>query len=106
MTRRFPLAEPARAAGAGASGILRAPVPSGDSAAAGRHTGRVSIADELLEQRRLRRRAGDPRVTAEDRELILRLTTGDLVEDFQRSLYEIAAADPLGRPGGVELGKR
>ena len=34
-------------------------------------------------------------MTAEDRELVLRLTTGDLVEDFQRSLDEIAAADPL-----------
>ena len=74
---------------------FHAAVPSGDRAVAGRHTGRVSIADELLEQRRRRRHAGDPRVTAEDRELILRLTTGDLVEDFQRSLDEIAAADPL-----------
>ncbi|MFN8040547.1 MAG: hypothetical protein U0Q07_15140 [Acidimicrobiales bacterium] len=52
------------------------------------------MADELLEQKRLRRRAGDPRVTPQGRELIRRLTTGDLAEDFQRSLDEVSEKDP------------
>lgn len=55
----------------------------------------MSIADELLEQRRLRRRAGDSRVTDKGRELIFRLTQGDLVEEFQRALDEVSDSDPL-----------
>ena len=61
----------------------------------GWHTGVVSMADELLEQRRLRRRAGDPRVTEKGRQLMLRLTRGDLAEEFARSLEEVSDADPL-----------
>jgi hypothetical protein len=55
----------------------------------------VSIADQLLEQRRLRRRAGDSRLSEEGREILLRITTGDLAEEFGRSLDEIAESDPL-----------
>jgi len=55
----------------------------------------VSIADQLLEERRRRRRAGDPRLSEAGREILLRMTSGDLAEEFGRSLDEIAAADPL-----------
>ena len=54
----------------------------------------VTIGEELLEERRRRRRAGDPRITPEGRELLLRLTTGDLMDEFQAALDADAAADP------------
>ena len=59
------------------------------------YTGGVSIADQLLEERRRRRRAGDPRLSPEGRAVLLRLTTGDLAEEFGRSLDQITEADPL-----------
>lgn len=55
----------------------------------------VSVAGQLLEERRGRRRAGDPRFTDEGRAIVRRLTTGDLAEAFGRSLDEISGADPL-----------
>jgi hypothetical protein len=55
----------------------------------------VSIGEELLEERRRRRRSGDPRLSAEGRELFRRMTVGDLVDEFQADLDGIAAADPL-----------
>lgn len=54
----------------------------------------VTSGEELLEERR-RRRAGDPRITPEGRALLLRMTTGDLVEEFQAALDADVAADPL-----------
>jgi hypothetical protein len=54
----------------------------------------VSIADELAEERRRRRLAGDPRVTPKDRELLLRLVKGDLMDEFQASLDAVSAEDP------------
>ena len=61
----------------------------------GWHNGGVSIGEELLEERRRRRRAGDPRFTEADREYARRLTTGDLVGEFQAALDGVSAADPL-----------
>lgn len=55
----------------------------------------MSIGDELLEQRRRRRRAGDPRLSAEGRELFRQMTTGDLAEEFQAALDADAEADPV-----------
>lgn len=55
----------------------------------------MSIDEDLLDERRRRRRAGDPRLTPADRELFRRMTTGDLAEEFQASLDDILAADPL-----------
>jgi hypothetical protein len=55
----------------------------------------VTIGEELLEERRRRRRAGDPRITPEGRELLLRMTTGDLMDEFQAALDADLAADPL-----------
>ncbi len=55
----------------------------------------MSIGEELLEERRRRRRAGDPRLSAHGRELFLRMTTGDLVDEFQAALEGDLEADPL-----------
>ena len=55
----------------------------------------MSIGEELLEERRRRRRAGDPRFTEADREYARRLTTGDLVGEFQAALDAVSATDPL-----------
>jgi hypothetical protein len=56
--------------------------------------GGMAVTD-LIEQRRLRRRAGDPRVTEADREIISRITTGDLADEFQAALDADLVADPL-----------
>ncbi len=55
----------------------------------------VSVGEELLEERRRRRRAGDPRLSAEGREILRRVTRGDLACDFQAALDADVAADPL-----------
>ena len=54
----------------------------------------MSVGEELLEERRRRRRAGDPRITAHDRELLLRLVEGDLMGEFQAELDHVSAEDP------------
>lgn len=54
----------------------------------------MSIGDELLKRRR-RRKAGDPRITPEGREILLRLVDGDLVDEFQAELDGVSEADPL-----------
>lgn len=59
------------------------------------HNGSVSIGDELLNERRRRRKAGDPRITPEGREILLRLVDGDLVDEFQAELDGVSEADPL-----------
>lgn len=56
---------------------------------------RVTTGEDLLEERRRRRRAGDPRITPEGREILLRLTTGDLMDDFQAPLDADVEADPV-----------
>lgn len=45
----------------------------------------VTIGEELLEERRRRRRAGDPRITPEGREILRRVTRGDLADAFQEA---------------------
>jgi hypothetical protein len=54
----------------------------------------VSLGEELMEERRRRRRAGDPRVTPEGREILLRLVEGDLMGEFQAELDGVSAEDP------------
>ncbi|MDQ6784769.1 MAG: hypothetical protein M3063_15315 [Actinomycetota bacterium] len=51
--------------------------------------------EDLLEERRRRRRAGDPRLSRAGRELFRRMTTGDLGGEFQAALDQACAADPL-----------
>jgi hypothetical protein len=55
----------------------------------------MSIGEEPLEERRRRRRAGDPRLSPEGRELFRRMATGDLVDEFQAGLDAVSASDPL-----------
>jgi hypothetical protein len=55
----------------------------------------MSIGEELREERRRRRRAGDPRLSDADREFLGRLVDGDLAGEFQAALDAITAADPL-----------
>lgn len=64
--------------------------------------GGVTTGEELLEEQRRRRRAGDPRITPEGRAILLRLTTGDLMDEFQAALDADLAADPL-LGGGDDL---
>lgn len=58
-------------------------------------TGYVNIGEDLLEQRRQRRRSGDPRLSPEGREILRRLVTGDLVGEFQGSLEAVSDVDPV-----------
>lgn len=53
----------------------------------------MSIGEEILEERRRRRRAGDPRLSPEGREILLRVTRGDLQPEFQAALDASLAAD-------------
>jgi hypothetical protein len=69
-------------------------VANGSVGTEGRMVG-MSIGEELLEERRRRRRAGDPRLTEEDREFLGRLTDGDLASEFQAALDAVSATDPL-----------
>jgi hypothetical protein len=55
----------------------------------------MSIGEELLEERRRRRRAGDPRLSPEGKELFRRMTTGDLADEFQAALDADVVADPI-----------
>lgn len=55
----------------------------------------MSVGEDLLAERRRRRRAGDPRLTEADREFLGRLTDGDLAEEFQAALDAVSASDPL-----------
>ncbi len=55
----------------------------------------VTVGKELLEERRRRRRAGDPRITPEGREILRRVTRGDLADEFQAALDADLAADSL-----------
>jgi hypothetical protein len=51
--------------------------------------------ERLLEEFRRQRRSGDPRLTAEDKAILLRITMGDLADEFADSLAAISDADPL-----------
>ena len=55
----------------------------------------MSVGEELMEEFRRRRRAGDPRVTPEGRAIFRRITTGDLADEFADALAEVGDADPL-----------
>lgn len=51
--------------------------------------------EELLEERRRRRQAGDPRLSPEGRAILLRIAEGDLMDEFQASLDAVSAEDPI-----------
>jgi hypothetical protein len=48
-----------------------------------------------MEERRRRRRAGDPRLSDEGRAILARITDGDLADEFQAALDADLVADPL-----------
>ena len=50
---------------------------------------------DLFEERRRRRRAGDPRLTDPDREILRRIATGELAFEFQAALDAALEDDPL-----------
>jgi hypothetical protein len=51
--------------------------------------------ERLLEEFRRQRRSGDPRLTEEDKAILLRITMGDHADEFADSLAAISDADPL-----------
>jgi hypothetical protein len=53
----------------------------------------VNNGEDLLEEMRQRRQAGDPRITPEGRAILRRLTTGDLAEAFADALAESSNFD-------------
>lgn len=55
----------------------------------------MSVGEELLEEGRRRRRAGDPRLSAEGRKVFRAIVTGELVEEFQAVLDADLASDPI-----------
>lgn len=55
----------------------------------------MRVGEDLLEQRRRRRRAGDPRLSDADREILRRITSGDLAPAFQAALDADVATDPV-----------
>jgi hypothetical protein len=65
------------------------------STASSQQNGRVTTGQELLEEFRRQRRAGDPRLTESDKEILRRVTTGDLAHELADSLTAISAADPV-----------
>ena len=50
---------------------------------------------DIFEERRRRRRAGDPRLTDSDRKIFRRIATGDLADEFQAALDTALEEDPL-----------
>lgn len=50
---------------------------------------------DIMEERRRRRRAGDPRLSEEGRAILARIATGDLADEFQAALDADLVADPL-----------
>jgi hypothetical protein len=49
----------------------------------------------IMEERRRRRRAGDPRLSDEGRAILARIADGDLADEFQAALDVDLVADPL-----------
>jgi hypothetical protein len=50
---------------------------------------------DVSEERRRRRRAGDPRLSDAGKEVLARITTGDLADEFQAALDADSEADPI-----------
>ena len=54
---------------------------------------KMSNGQNLIDEFRRERRAGDPRLSPEGRDILRRITTGDLANDFADSLAEIGNED-------------
>ena len=59
-----------------------------------RQHGEMAVID-VSEERRRRRRAGDPRLSEEGRSMLARMTAGDLAHEFQAALDADLASDPI-----------
>jgi hypothetical protein len=59
-----------------------------------RQNGSVAVVD-ISEERRKRRRVGDPHLSEVDREILARITFGDLVDEFPAALDADLVADPI-----------
>jgi hypothetical protein len=55
----------------------------------------VTIGQDPLEESGRQRRSGDPRLSESDKEILRRISTGDLADEFAESLAAISDADPL-----------
>lgn len=68
------------------------------------HNGKVTKGEQLLEEFRRQRRRGDPRLTDGDKQILRRITTGDLADEFADSLAAISEADQVlgGGPGDAD----
>ncbi len=53
----------------------------------------MTAGEGLLEEFRRERRAGDPRVSAEGREILRRITSGDLADEFADALATVSNGD-------------
>lgn len=60
-------------------------------------------APDMIEQQRLRRRSGDPRISEAGRAIISEITAGDLAYEFQAALdADLVADPPLGGQAGLD----
>jgi hypothetical protein len=59
---------------------------------------------DVAEERRKKRRAGDPRISEGGRAILARITDGDLADEFQAALDADLVADPLlgGHPADAD----
>lgn len=55
----------------------------------------MTTGQDLLEEFRRQRRAGDPRLTEGDKEILRRIAMGDLADEFADSLAAISDGDRL-----------
>jgi hypothetical protein len=55
----------------------------------------TTTGQDLLEELRRQRRAGDPRITPAGREILTRVVMGDLADEFADSLAEISTSDAM-----------
>jgi hypothetical protein len=54
----------------------------------------MTTGEKLLDEFRRERRAGDPRLSTEGREILRRITSGDFADEFADSLTAISVKDP------------
>src|SRR4051812_7242712 len=67
----------------------------------------MSAGEDLIAERRRRRRAGDPRLSPDGRALFRRMATGDLADELQAALdADVDADSALGADAGDECPER
>jgi hypothetical protein len=61
----------------------------------------MTTGEKLLDEFRRERRAGDPRLSTEGREILRRITSGDFADEFADSLTAIGVKDQSLSPSDV-----